>query len=426
MNFLVIGAGGREHALCWKIKQSPLCKTLYCAPGNSGTAEFAENVAINVQDFNALADFAVGKEIDLTVVGPDDPLGSGIVDHFQERGLTIWGPTKETAQIEASKAFAKAVMQEAGIPCAQSETFTDYEKALTYVRTHGAPIVIKASGLALGKGVSVCQSMLEAERALKETMVDKVHGSAGDTVVIEEFLEGPEISIHALCCKEAYHLFPPSQDHKRIGDNDEGPNTGGMGTITPLPFVSAETLAVIEREIVKKLLSYFVRKGTPFSGLLYPGVKLTAKGPKVFEYNARFGDPECQIYMRILESDIVPALLASAKGEGIGAPLSWKTEAAANVVIASHGYPGTYPKGRLIVGVENANADPDVIVFHAGVERKNSTLLTNGGRVLGVSATGKNLHEALEKAYAATEKITFDGMTLRRDIGRKALTQSML
>lgn len=420
MNILLIGSGGREHALAWKITQSPRCEKLYIAPGNPGTAQHGENVSIGVMEFDTLIAFAREHDIGLTVVGPDDPLGAGIVDALQAAGLRVWGPSRACAQIEASKAFAKELMRDAGIPTAASETFTDYDAALAYVRAHGAPIVIKASGLALGKGVTVCQTLAEAETALHDAMVKKVHKEAGETVVIEEFMQGIEISIHAMSDGTHYRMFPTSQDHKRIGEGNTGKNTGGMGTIAPLPFVSEAQLREIEEKIVAPVFAEFRRRGTPYVGILYPGVMLTADGPKVFEYNARFGDPETQVYMRLLDSDLLDLIEASVDGTLSEHAPRWRSVYAANVVLASQGYPDAYPKGLPISGIENAEAMEGVTVFHAGTKRAESgSLVTNGGRVLGVSAIGVTLDEALDRAYAAADKIQFEGKYVRRDIGRQ-------
>jgi phosphoribosylamine--glycine ligase len=420
MNILLIGSGGREHALAWKIAQSPRCEKLYIAPGNPGTAQHGENVSIGVMEFDTLIAFVREHDIGLTVVGPDDPLGAGIVDALQAAGLRVWGPSRACAQIEASKAFAKELMRDAGIPTAASETFTDYDAALAYVRAHGAPIVIKASGLALGKGVTVCQTLAEAEAALHDAMVKRVHKEAGETVVIEEFMQGIEISIHAMSDGTHYRMFPTSQDHKRIGEGNTGKNTGGMGTIAPLPFVSEAQLREIEEKIVAPVFAEFRRRGTPYVGILYPGVMLTADGPKVFEYNARFGDPETQVYMRLLDSDLLDLIEASVDGTLSEHAPRWRSVYAANVVLASQGYPDAYPKGLPISGIENAEAMEGSTVFHAGTKRAESgSLVTNGGRVLGVSAIGATLDEALDRAYAAADKIQFEGKYVRRDIGRQ-------
>ncbi len=416
---LLIGGGGREHALAWKLKQSPRVGKLYIAPGNGGTYLLGENVPIGVMEFGKLADFAEEKKIHITVVGPDDPLVGGIVDVFQLRGLRIWGPSKAAAEIEGSKAFSKRLMAEAGIPTAEFKVCSDYNDALAYVTEKGAPIVVKASGLALGKGVYVCQTIEEAEAALKEIMVDRIHKDAGNEVVIEEFLDGPEVSIHAISDGKTHSVFPPTQDHKRARDGDEGKNTGGMGVIGPLPFVSAAQMTDIENTIVRQTLEALKAKGVDFSGMLYPGLKMTSKGPKVLEYNARFGDPECQVYMRLLKTDILDIFESCVDGTLAAQPIEWNPGFAVNIVLASGGYPDAYKKGMPITGIEEAEKLEGVVVFHAGtmIDLRNQSLVTSGGRVLGVSAIGETLKQALDRAYQAVGKIHFENMHFRRDIG---------
>lgn len=421
MDVLLIGSGGREHALAWKLKQSKRLGKLYIAPGNGGTQALGENVAIGVMEFEKLADFASDMHIGLVVVGPDDPLAAGIVDYLESRGLRAWGASKAGAQLEASKAFSKLLMQEAGIPTAEFKIFSKYDEALAYVRAQGAPIVVKASGLALGKGAYVCMTMQEAESALDEIMVKKVHKEAGDEVVIEEYLDGPEISTHALCDGKNYVMFPSSQDHKRALDGDEGKNTGGMGTIAPLPWVTAETMDAVAREVVEPTLKAMAARGTPFKGLLYPGLMMTAKGPRVLEYNARFGDPETQVYMRLLKTDLLDLFDACIDGTLDTLSIEWSQGYAANIVLASGGYPDAYKKGLPITSIEDAEKIPGVVVFHAGTRFQGESLETSGGRVLGVSAVGGTLKEALEIAYQAADLIQFEGKHLRRDIGAKSL-----
>lgn len=421
MDVLLIGSGGREHALAWKLKQSPRLGKFYIAPGNGGTARLGENVPIGAMEFEKLAQFAMEKDIDLTVVGPDDPLAAGIVDYFTNSGLRIWGPSRAAAQLEASKAFSKTLMAEAGIPTAEFRIFTRYEEALAYVHEKGAPIVVKASGLALGKGAYVCMTVQEAEAALDEIMVLKVHKDAGNEVVVEEYLEGQEISVHALCDGDNYVLFPSSQDHKAISEGDIGKNTGGMGTIAPLPWVTAEMMKDIESKVVQPTLAAMAKRGIPFMGLLYPGLKMTSGGPKVLEYNARFGDPETQVYLRLLKSDILDLFDACIDGALPEQRVEWNSGAAANIVLASGGYPDAYKKGLPITGIEEAEKIPGVVVFHAGTKQQGDTLFTNGGRVLGVSAVGATLKEALASAYKAADLIQFEGKYLRRDIGAKSV-----
>ncbi|OGG54227.1 phosphoribosylamine--glycine ligase [Candidatus Kaiserbacteria bacterium RIFCSPLOWO2_12_FULL_53_8] len=420
MDVLLVGGGGREHALAWKLKQSPRIGKLYIAPGNGGTRLLGENVPIGAMEFEKLADFAEEKKIGLTVIGPDDPLAGGIVDVFKAHGLRVWGPTKEAAQIEGSKAFSKQLMREAGIPTGEFGVFTEYEKAFAYVRERGLPIVVKASGLALGKGVYVCQTLADAEAALNEVMVRKIHKDSGDQVVIEEFLDGQEISLHALSDGKNYLMFPSSQDHKTIGEGDTGKNTGGIGTIAPVPWVTAEMMGTLETNVVRPTLNALAAKGSPFVGILYPGLKMSSKGPKVLEFNARFGDPETQVYMRLLKNDILDLFEACIDGTLDKQILEWNSGFAVNIVLCSGGYPDEYKKGFPITGIEEAGKVDGVIVFHAGTVF-DGQLKTSGGRVLGVSAVGGTLKEALDRAYKAADKIQFEGKYYRRDIGAKAL-----
>ncbi len=423
MDILVVGSGAREHALLWKLKQSPRVGKLYAAPGNGGTNLLAENVPIAVMEFEKLAAFAKEKGIGLTVPGPDDAFVGGIVDVFQAHGLRVWGPSKEAAQVEGSKAFSKQLMQDAQIPTAKFQVFTDPSSALAYVRTHSAPIVVKASGPALGKGVYVCRTTEEAEQAIQEIMVDRTHKSAGDEVVIEEYLEGPEISVHALTDGSTHILFPSSQDHKAALDGDQGKNTGGMGTIAPVPGVASDVMAGIGNQVVTPTFETLKKRGVQFRGLLFPGLMMTADGPKVLEYNARFGDPETQVYMRLLKTDLLDLLEASTDGtlDAIRDSVEWHRGFAANIVIASGGYPDAYPTGLPISGIAEAEQDEHVVVFQAGTRMDNGQLVTAGGRVLGVSAIGGTLKQALDRAYTAVEKIHFEGMHFRRDIGAKSL-----
>lgn len=418
---LLIGSGGREHSLAWKLKQSPRLGKLYIAQGNGGTGLLGENVPIGPMEFEKLAAFAEEKKVGLTVVAPDDPLAEGIVDFFAEKGLRVWGPSKAAAKVEASKAFAKQLMQEAGIPTAEFGTFTDHEEALAYVREKGAPIVVKASGLALGKGVYVCKSVEEAEQALKEIMLDHLFKDAGNEVVVEEYLDGQEISVHALSDGKTHLTFPTTQDHKPVGEGDTGPNTGGMGVIGPVPWITKEAMLDIENRVVDRAFDALAKSGAVFKGLLYPGLKMTPSGPKVLEFNARFGDPETQVYMRLLENDILDLFDACIDGTLAEQKLAWQAGYAVNVVLASGGYPGTYKKGLPITGIEEAEKIPGVVVFHAGTKMEGEQLVTSGGRVLGVSATGKTLKEALDAAYKGADLIQFEGKCFRRDIGAKAL-----
>ncbi|RJQ34575.1 phosphoribosylamine--glycine ligase [Candidatus Parcubacteria bacterium] len=418
---LVIGTYPREHAIAWKLKQSPRVGKVYIAPGNGGTGNVAENVPIGVMEFEKLAEFAIEKKISLTVVGPENPLGEGIVDVFQARGLRIWGPTKAAAQIESSKAFSKQLMADAGIPTAEFKIFTEHAEALAYVREKGAPIVIKVDGMVFGKGAYVCMTMEEAETALKETMLDNVLNTASK-VVIEEFLDGQEISIHAISDGKTSIVFPTAQDHKTIGENDTGKMTGGMGVAAPISWVSKNQLADIEARVVRPALRTLADKGSPLVGMLYPGLMMTPKGPRVLEFNARFGCPEAEVYMRLMKSDVFGLFNACIDGTLADFDLEWDQEFAATIIIASGGYPDGYKKGLPITGIEEAEKVPNVIVFHAGTKLVNGQLVTDGGRVLSVSATGSTLKEAIERAYEAVGKIHFENMYYRRDIGAKALS----
>lgn len=420
INVLIVGNGGREHALAWKLAQSPRIGKLFVAPGNGGTRHVAENVSIEATDIDGLVQFALKNEIGLTVVGPDGPLALGIADAFQGKGLRIFGPTRAAAEIESSKAFAKNLMSEAGIPTATFKIFDEHDKALAYIRACGAPIVVKASGLALGKGVYVCKTLSQAEAALAEIMVENVHKNAGREVVIEEFLDGQEISIHAFCDGKTFVLLPPAQDHKPICDNDEGKNTGGMGTIAPVSWVSADTLRTLGEQVVRPTLQALAERGRPFVGLLYPGLKMTSNGPKVLEFNARFGDPETQSYMRLLKTDLLDILEACVDGTLAQLAITWHSGFAACVVIASGGYPDEYKKDLPLRGIAEAERVPNVVVFHAGT-KFDGELKTSGGRVLGVTAFGTTLRDALDRAYEAAKLIEFEGKQYRSDIGAKAL-----
>lgn len=413
---LIIGNGGREHALAWKLAQSSRIDKLYVARGNGGTRNVAENVAIDITDISGLAQFVEKNSIDLTVVGSEDPLALGIVDVFQSKGLRIFGPTRAAAKIEWSKAFAKRLMRDQSIPTAPFRIFRSYDRALDHIRKHGAPIVVKASGLASGKGAYPCKTLAEAEEALAEIILKHAHKEAGNEVIVEEFLDGQEISIHAFCDGKTSILIPTSQDHKPIGDNDKGKNTGGMGTIAPVPWVTAEMLQNIDRQTVKPTLDVLAEHGQPFTGCLYPGLK----GQKVLEFNARFGDPETQSYVRLLKTDLLDILEACVDGKLAEQKIEWRSGFAACVVLASGGYPGEYKKEIPIFGIEEAEKVPSVVVFHAGTMFSDQ-LRTSGGRVLGVTAIGKTLRETLDLIYKAIRYIKFDGIQYRKDIGAKAI-----
>ncbi len=420
-NVLLVGGGGREHALAWRLKQSQRICRLCIAPGNVGTAKFGENIPIGATDINGLLDFAKSNKIGLTIVGPDDPLALGIVDQFQSHDLPIFGPTQRAAKIESSKVFSKTLMQSRHIPTADFCVFEDYGKALSYIRKHGAPVVPKADGLALGKGARVCKTLKEAEDALHDIMVNRMYGDAGKKVVIEDFLEGLELSIHAFCSGRKFILFPPAQDHKPLNDNNEGPNTGGMGAYVPVPWVKAETMQLIGKQIVSPILEGLFDLGRPFTGNLYPGTIMTADGPKVLEYNARFGDPETQVYMRLLKTDLLTILKACIEDRLEDVNIEWHPGFAVCVVLASGGYPGEYKKGLPISGIQEAEKVPGVVVFHAGTALADGQLVTAGGRVLGVSAIGDTLQEARARAYAAAGRIHFEGVYYRKDIGQQSL-----
>lgn len=417
MNILVIGSGGREHALLWKLSQSPRVSRLLCAPGNAGTAEIATNHPVAANDLPGLVALAKAQQVDLTIVGPDDPLAAGIVDLFREEGLRIFGPVAAAARLESSKSFAKEFMIRHGIPTAGSATFSDAEAALAHCHAASYPLVVKADGLALGKGVVIAQKLEEAEAAIREIMVEKVFGDAGNTVVIEEFLTGPECSLHALIDGKNYILFPDAKDHKRALDGDQGLNTGGMGTISPSRVLDEAMRERAHREVLEPFIKGLAADGLPFQGMLFPGLMMTLNGPKVLEFNCRFGDPETQSLMRRLKSDLLDLIEATIDGKLAEAQPLWDDRAAVCIVLASGGYPGAIEKGKEITGIEAASADQDVVVFHAGTSSKDGQVVTNGGRVLGVTALGATLEEARRKAYAAADKITFEGKQLRRDIG---------
>jgi phosphoribosylamine--glycine ligase len=420
---LIIGSGGREHAIGWKVAESHICGDIFFAPGNAGTATLGTNVDIKATEIDKLLEFAKTEKIDLTLALPDDPLALGIVDLFQKNDLKIWGPTKAAAQLEWSKAFSKNFMRDHNLPTAKFETFTDYDKALKYLSECSMPIVVKASGLALGKGVVIAQTLVEAENTLEDMMIKKVYGDSGAEVVIEEFMTGPEISTHAFSDGINYKFFPISQDHKKVGEGDTGLNTGGMGTIAPVPFVDEGLQILIKNTILVPTLVGMEHDDVPYEGILYPGLMLTESGPKILEYNARFGDPETQSYMRLLDTDLLEIINMSLDKKLNELEVRWKENTyACNIVLASGGYPGDYEKGKFITGIEEASKMEDIIIFHAGTKlNENGELVTNGGRVLGVSAIGKTLEEALAKAYKAVDKISFEGMQYRKDIGQKAL-----
>lgn len=414
---LVTGSGGREHALAWKLSQSPQIEKLFAAPGNAGTAQLGENVPIAAEDVEKLVEFAKANRIDFTVVGPDDALAAGVVDAFESAGLKIFGPRAEAARLESSKAFAKDFLRRHGIPTADYREFTDFVEALDFCRTAKYPLVVKADGLALGKGVIIAQNLAEAEAAVRSCLLDGAFGAAGKRIVVEEFLEGVECSIHALVDGSSYLLLPDCRDHKKAFDGNTGPNTGGMGTISPSGSVDEMLRTRICREILDPFLAGIQKDGMPFRGMLFPGLMLTADGPKVLEFNCRWGDPETQVLVRRLRSDLLPLLEATAEGGLSTIRPEWDERAAVCVILASGGYPGSYEKGKTISGLEAAAELGEVEVFHAGTKAVEGRVATNGGRVLGVTALGENLSGARALAYRAADRIFFDGIQRRNDIG---------
>lgn len=419
MKVLVVGSGGREHALCWKIAQRPDTE-VYVAPGNIGMVDVATLVNIKVDDIAGLVDFAKAEEIDLTVVGPELPLTLGIVDAFQDAGLACFGPNKAAAKLEGSKAFSKELMKKYGIPTASFDTFTDVDKAKAFVDEIGVPCVVKADGLAAGKGVIICMTREEADKAIEDMLTDHAFGDASATIVIEEYMVGPEVSVLAFADGKSVLPMVSAQDHKRIFDGDKGPNTGGMGAYSPAPVYTEALSAEVNKTIIEPTIAAMAAEGTPFTGILYTGLMLTEKGPRVLEYNVRFGDPETQPIMVRMKSDIVALFQACVDGNLDEATLEWHDEAAVCVIMASGGYPASSEKGVPIHGLDDIAAE-EAIVFHSGTAEKDGEIVTNGGRVLGVTAKDATIKGAIDKAYAAVEKINFDHMQFRRDIGARAL-----
>jgi phosphoribosylamine--glycine ligase len=420
MHILLLGAGGREHALAWKIAASPLVTKLWCAPGNAGIAREAECVALDIANHAAVIDFCRHNAVELVVVGPETPLAAGIVDDLAAAGIKAFGPGREAARLEGSKGFTKALCTEFDIPTGAYGRFTNAGDALAYARSKGAPIVVKADGLAAGKGVVVAHTLREAEDAIA-MMFDGAFGAAGTEVVIEEYLSGREISFFALSDGETALALASAQDHKRAFDHDQGPNTGGMGAYSPTPFVTDEIHAEIMASIIVPTVKGMKARGTPFRGVLFAGVMLTADGPKLFEYNVRFGDPECQVLMLRMMSDIVPAMLACCDGQLKNFDLRWFPDAALTVVMGAKGYPGDYAKGTRIEGLDDAAKVDGVEIFHAGTISKEGAILANGGRVLNISASGKSVVEAQQRAYRAVDRIRWPEGFCRRDIGWQAV-----
>ncbi len=416
MKVLIVGSGGREHAIAASVAKSSQVDKIYCAPGNAGIAGVAECVDIQAMEFDRLADFAQEKEIDLTIIGMDDPLVGGVVDVFEERGLRVFGPRKNAAVIEGSKAFSKDLMKKYGIPTAAYENFDTPEVALAYLENAKMPIVLKADGLALGKGVLICNTLEEAKAGVKTLMLDKQFGDAGNRIVIEEFITGREVSV--LCYCDGTHIKPmtSAQDHKRAKDNDEGLNTGGMGTFSPTPFYDKEIQKFCEEKVFQPTMDAMKAEGRDFVGILFVGLMLTSDGPKVLEYNARFGDPEAQVVLPRMKNDIVDVMNACIDGKLEEIDLQFEDNAAVCVVLASDGYPEHYEKGKVITGLENFEGREGYYVFHAGTKFEGDQIVTNGGRVLGVTAKGADLMEARKNAYAATEWVTFENKYMRNDI----------
>ena len=421
MDVLLIGSGGREHAIAWKLKQSKELAKLYIAPGNAGTAQCGQNVPIKDSDVPALVDFAREKRVGLVVVGPEDPLAAGVVDALEAVGIKAFGPSKAAAQLEADKAFAKQLMRSCAVSTAEARIFDRFNDAKAYIASRDEPVVVKAAGLAKGKGVIVCDDPADAILAAEKIMVDRIFGSAGDRVVVEDKLLGEEASILAFVDGRNIYLMESSQDHKAIGDGDTGPNTGGMGAYSPAPIVSDDMMTRISREILVPIVDAMNRNETPYKGVLYAGVMITCGGPRVLEFNVRLGDPETQPILMRLKSDLLEACLAVCDGKLEDVFLTWDPRPAACVVMASGGYPGRYEKGKPIHGLKEAEALSDVMVFHAGTEQKNGEVVTNGGRMLGVTALGADIAAAKTRAYEAVGHIHFDGAYYRHDIADKAI-----
>ena len=424
MNILLIGSGGREHALAWKISQSPLTEKLYAVPGNPGIAEFAECISgVSTEDNEAIVALAKEKNIGLVVVGPEVPLVNGVVDALSAAGIKAFGPTGDAAEIEGSKVYAKVIMRRYKIPTAKSEVFGDVARARVYVRQMRQPFAVKADGLAAGKGVILTKTVDEAVAAVDCLMEDKHFGDAGNRVVIEELMEGEEASVLAFTDGETIVPMPAAQDHKRVNDGDEGPNTGGMGAYAPAPVMTPELSERVMEEILKPTVEGMKKEGRPFKGCLYAGLMITANGPKVVEFNARFGDPETQVVLPLLKSDLVEIMLACVDGKLAETKVEWSDEAAVSVVMASGGYPGDYEKGKIITGIGDAEKE-GTTVFHAGTAKRDNEVITAGGRVLNVVGVAKDIRGALSKAYEGVEKISFDGVHYRKDIAHRALERN--
>ncbi len=421
MNVLIVGNGGREHAIAWKLADSTKIKRLMCLPGNPGTAQVADNIPGDVNDLAAIEKVVLREKVDFVVIGPEDPLAAGLADRLIKAGVKVFGPTQAAAQVESDKWFAKELMRQQAIPTAEARTFTDPAAAEQYVTIRSAPCVVKAVGLAKGKGVTVCYRTSDAVEAIDRALRQKAFGAAGGRVVIEEMLSGPEVSILALVDKRSIYVLEPSQDHKAVDDGDTGPMTGGMGAYTPTPVISEAMLRQVEKDVLVPLVDGLVRDGIDYKGVLYAGLMLTTQGPKVLEFNCRFGDPETQPLLARLKTDLLDVLLAVADGKLDTVQLEWDPRPAVCVVATSRGYPGKYKTGVPITGIERADGLPDVKVFHGGTRMDGDTLVTDGGRVLGVTALGDTIADAQRKAYEAMQLIHFEGMHYRKDIAHQAL-----
>ena len=421
MNVLLIGSGGREHAIAWKLAQSKQLSTLFITPGNPGTAQCGQNITIDVNDTDKLLDFAQQNKVELIVVGPEDPLAAGIVDTFEAAGIKAFGPSGKAAQLEADKAFAKQLMRSSSVSTAEARVFDRFSDAKAYIASRDEPVVVKAAGLAKGKGVYVCDDPSDGILAAEKIMRDKIFGSAGDKIIVEDKLLGEEASILAFVDGRNIYVMESSQDHKPIGDGDTGPNTGGMGAYSPAPVVTDAIMGQITREILVPVVDGMNRHGTPYKGVLYAGIMMTAGGPRVLEFNVRFGDPETQPILMRLKSDLLEVLVATCDGTLDEVTLKWDPRPAVCVVMASGGYPGDYEKGKTITGLDDARRLEDVIVFHAGTKEQDGQIVTGGGRVLGVTALGETIAEAKAAAYEAVDRIEFEGAYCRRDIADKAI-----
>lgn len=421
MKILIVGEGGREHALVWALHRSPSVQALYAAPGNAGIGQVAECVPIGAEDAEGLAAYAEAHRIDLTVVGPDGALAAGVVDQMMARGIKTFGPTRAAARIEWSKSFAKKLMEDEGIPTAAYASFSDINEAKAYIRRRGAPILVKADGLAAGKGAVVCHSVEEALQVAEGMLIGGAFGEAGARIVVEEFLEGEEASVLAITDGATIRVLLPSQDHKHIYEGDKGPNTGGMGAYAPAPVVDQRLMTEIESHILEPAIRAMAARGIPYKGVLYAGLMITDHGPKVFEFNSRFGDPEAQVLLPLLKTDLTDILLAVCTDNLSSVTLEWHPKAATCVVLASNGYPGAYEKGKPITGLDKLAAMEDVIPFHANTAVRDGRLVTNGGRVVGITALAPDLASSITRAYEVAEYIHFDGCYYRRDIGQKAL-----